>query len=179
MHSSFGTRPDPRPDPWGAYSWAGRHAHTHRKFFPGRQKAAPYSSHARHARESRQHHTEVKRTSKEKEIAAQLQELGAYHPAFDPAIHLLCIAERELSRMRKQYKTEGSDPTSPLAAAIDKKEARVMEYRHKLGLTPAGLQKLRKAAVESKSGTETQAASNPGFAALYKQIQEAAHVSRP
>lgn len=81
--------------------------------------------------------------------------------------------------MRKQYKAEGSDPTSALAAAIDKKEARVMEYRHKLGLTPAGLQKLRKAAVESKSGTETQAASNPGFAALYKQIQEAAHVSRP
>ena len=36
--------------------------------------------------------------AKEQVYIQQLQDLGVYDPAFDPAIHVLCIQERELSR---------------------------------------------------------------------------------
>ena len=46
----------------------------------------------------------AKTESKEAKYRRQLESLGVYDEAFDPAIHVLCIQERELSRAMKAWK---------------------------------------------------------------------------
>ena len=86
--------------------------------------------------------------SKETQYAEQLKGLGIYDPAFDPAIHELCILERELSRARKQLKDKSKDgkPPSyadPLYTAIRQIQTSILAYRDSLGLTPKSLRKLK------------------------------------
>lgn len=86
--------------------------------------------------------------SKETQYAEQLKSLGIYDKAFDPAIHELCILERELSRARKQLKAKSKDgePPSfadPLYAAIRQIQTSILAYRDSLGLTPKSLRKLK------------------------------------
>lgn len=64
--------------------------------------------------------------AKEQQYIQQLTDLGVYDPAFDGAIHVLCIQERELSRAMKEWKATAPDPkaapsiTNPLYAEISK-----------------------------------------------------------
>ena len=52
--------------------------------------------------------------AKEQQYIQQLTDLGVYDPAFDGAIHVLCIQERELSRAMKEWKATAPDPkTAP------------------------------------------------------------------
>lgn len=86
-------------------------------------------------------------SAKEKKYAEQLKALGVYAPAFDGAIHELCILERELSRARKQWsKTaiNGEPPSlsDPLYAVITQIRRDVLTHRDALGLTPKGLKRL-------------------------------------
>lgn len=119
--------------------------------------------------------------AKETVYKQQLQSLGVYDPAFDPAIHVLCIQERELSRAMKAWKaTVGKDDapsiTDPLYQEIAKLRRDILARQDALGLTPKGLQRLRKnAAPPSSEVTPIAGTANQGFAALMNSIQEAAH----
>ena len=119
--------------------------------------------------------------AKEATYAKQLQELGVYDPAFDPAIHVLCIQERELSRAMKAWKAtvakdEAPSITDPLYQEISKLRRDILARQDALGLTPKGLQRLRKNLAPASSEVVPAAGtSNQGFAALMNSIKEAAY----
>ena len=117
--------------------------------------------------------------AKEQLYRQQLENLGIYDPAFNGAIHVLCIQERELSRAMKAWKAtapEGEAPsiTDPHYAEISKLRRDILARQDALGLTPQGLQRLRKNAAPSTSETAPIAGTpNKGFAALMDSIREA------
>lgn len=119
--------------------------------------------------------------SKEAVYKQQLIDLGVYDPAFDPAIHVLCIQERELSRAMKAWKaTAGKNDapliTDPLYAEISKLRRDILARQDALGMTPKGLQRLRKTTGPSSPDAAPIAGTpNQGFAALMNSIQEASH----
>jgi len=87
--------------------------------------------------------------SREEDYIAQLQALDVYEPAFAPAIHDLCVTEREYGRAMKAWRNMAKDAGTPaqttdaLYAVVLKLRAVVQGQREALGLTPRGLQKLR------------------------------------
>lgn len=122
---------------------------------------------------------------KEQQYKQQLESLGVYDPAFDPAIHVLCIQERELSRAMKAWRATEPDPKKspsimdPLYAEISKLRRDILARQDALGLTPKGLQRLRKNAAPSSPDSAPLAGTpNQGFAALMNRIQEAAHAGK-
>ena len=123
--------------------------------------------------------------AKEQVYKQQLMDLGVYDPAFDPAIHVLCIQERELSRAMKAWKATAPGKDSapsiadPLYAEISKLRRDILARQDALGLTPKGLQRLRKNAAPSSADAAPIAGTpNQGFAALMNRIQEAAHAGK-
>ena len=126
----------------------------------------------------------AKGQSKEATYRQQLQDLGVYDPAFDPAIHVLCIQERELSRAMKAWKaTAAKDQapliTDPLYQEIAKLRRDILARQDALGLTPKGLQRLRKnMGTGSGDATPPAGTANRGFAALMDQIKEKAHAGK-
>lgn len=122
--------------------------------------------------------------AKETVYQQQLKDLGVYDPAFDPAIHVLCIQERELSRAMKAWKAtvsknEAPSITDPLYAEISKLRRDILARQDALGLTPKGLQRLRKnAATTSSDAAPIAGTANQGFAALMNSIQEATHARK-
>ena len=122
--------------------------------------------------------------AKEEIYKHQLQDLGVYDPAFDPAIHVLCIQERELSRAMKAWKaTAAKDQapliTDPLYQEISKLRRDILARQDALGLTPKGLQRLRKnAAPTSADAAPIAGTPNQGFAALMNKLQETAHAGK-
>ena len=95
------------------------------------------------------------KNSKEQKYADVLISLGVYDPAFDPAIHQLCILERELSRVMKDWtssKPDGAkhaDFTSELYPIILQLRKDIRASRDELGLTPKALKRLKGAAPAS------------------------------
>ena len=127
----------------------------------------------------------AKGQSKETTYKLQLESLGVYDPAFDPAIHVLCIQERELSRAMKAWKATapGKDEspliTDPLYAEISKLRRDILARQDALGLTPKGLQRLRKNAPPAAAdATPIAGTPNQGFANLMNQIKEAANAGK-
>lgn len=122
--------------------------------------------------------------AKETVYQQQLKDLGVYDPAFDPAIHVLCIQERELSRAMKAWKATAAKNdapmiTDPLYAEISKLRRDILARQDALGLTPKGLQRLRKnAATTSSDAAPIAGTANQGFAALMNSIQEATHARK-
>ena len=120
--------------------------------------------------------------AKEDQYRHQLESLGVYDPAFDSAIHVLCIQERELSRAMKAWKaTAGKDQspsiTDPLYTEISKLRRDILARQDALGLTPKSLIRLRKSAAPPSSDTApVSGTANKGFAALMDSIKEAAGV---
>ena len=121
--------------------------------------------------------------SKEKEIAAQLTALGVYSPAFDPEIHTLCVMERELSRAMKAWKATAPDKNTapsvdePLYEIICKMRRDILQHRDALGLTPKGLQRLRKAAANTASDEAVTGTASPAFSAIMDKIREVSHAA--
>ena len=118
--------------------------------------------------------------SKEQTYKHQLMDLGVYDPAFDGAIHVLCIQERELSRAMKAWKAtapsknDAPSITDPLYAEISKLRRDILARQDALGLTPKGLQRLRKNMVPaSPDATPAAGTANKGFADLMNSIKEA------
>ena len=127
----------------------------------------------------------AKSESKEAKYRRQLESLGVYDEAFDPAIHTLCIQERELSRAMKAWKAtapskdEAPSITDPLYLEISKLRRDILARQDALGLTPKGLQRLRKNAAPSSPDSAPLAGTpNQGFAALMNRIQEVAHAGK-
>lgn len=87
--------------------------------------------------------------SREEDYTAQLQALEVYEPAFAPAIHDLCVTEREYGRAMKAWREAARDAgtqaqaSDDLYAVVSKLRASIQGQREALGLTPRGLQKLR------------------------------------
>ena len=122
--------------------------------------------------------------AKEQIYIQQLQDLGVYDPAFDPAIHVLCIQERELSRAMKAWKATAEKNqapliTDPLYQEIAKLRRDILARQDALGLTPKGLQRLRKN-IAPTGGDAAPVAGTPnqGFANLMNQIREASHAGK-
>lgn len=86
--------------------------------------------------------------TKEDKYKADLKSLGIWEPAFAPAVHELCILEREQSRTRKAWKAT-ADPgqaPSPLDdhyAVILQQDKMIQSLRESLGLTPKALRRIR------------------------------------
>lgn len=122
----------------------------------------------------------AKGESKEAKYKRQLESLGVYDEAFEPAIHMLCIQERELSRAMRAWKAtapsknDAPSITDPLYLEISKLRRDILARQDALGLTPKGLQRLRKnTAPASADATPTAGTANKGFAALMDSIREA------
>lgn len=122
----------------------------------------------------------AKSESKEAKYRRQLESLGVYDEAFDPAIHTLCIQERELSRAMKAWKATapGKDDapsiTDPLYLEISKLRRDILARQDALGLTPKGLQRLRKNITPASADAAPAAGTaNRGFADLMDSIREA------
>ena len=122
---------------------------------------------------------------KEQVYKQQLISLGVYDEAFDPVIHVLCIQERELSRAMKAWKASAPDPkaapsiTDPQYEVICKLRRDILARQDALGLTPKGLQRLRKnAAPASADAAPIAGTPNQGFASLMDRIKEASHAGK-
>ena len=127
----------------------------------------------------------AKGQSKEAIYKQQLESLGVYDPAFDPAIHVLCIQERELSRAMKAWKSTAPDKntapliTDPLYQEISKLRRDILARQDALGLTPKGLQRLRKnVAPASSDAAPITGTPNQGFAVLMNRIKEASNAGK-
>lgn len=86
--------------------------------------------------------------TKEEKYKSQLVALGIYEEAYDPAIHELCVLEREMSRARKQLKASAPDGQAPsyadpLYGVVRQLQTNILAYRDALGLTPKSLKKLK------------------------------------
>lgn len=115
--------------------------------------------------------------AKEQEYKQQLIELGVYTPAFDNVIHVLCIQERELSRAMKAWKATAQPKeapliTDPLYTEISKLRRDILARQDALGLTPKGLQRLRKQTVPAGDTAPPPASGNPALTSLLNGIRE-------
>ena len=122
--------------------------------------------------------------AKEQTYKQQLVSLGIYDPAFDGAIHVLCIQERELSRAMKAWKAtvskdEAPSITDPLYAEISKLRRDILARQDALGLTPKGLQRLRRQAAPVGDTAPPPASGNAAFGALLSAIRGKADGSDP
>ena len=118
--------------------------------------------------------------SKETQYRSQLQALGVYDPAFDGAIHVLCIQERELSRAMKSWKATAKKDeapliTDPLYAEISKLRRDILARQDALGLTPKGLQRLRRQTASQGETAPPPASGNSAFGDLLSVMREKAN----
>ena len=127
--------------------------------------------------------------AKEQVYKQQLQDLGVYDPAFDHAIHVLCIQERELSRAMKVWAATApigkngkkSAPliTEPIYQEISKLRRDILARQDRLGLTTKGLATLRKnSAPNSGDVPSTAGTANKAFSDVMNRIQEAANARK-
>ena len=86
---------------------------------------------------------EVTALTREQKYKEQLEELGIYSPAFDPEIHTLSEMERDLQKIRKEWKAMGSPINSGWYDAIVKQRRDILAHRDALGLTPKSLRRFR------------------------------------
>lgn len=101
--------------------------------------------------------------TKEDRYKSQLIALGIYEEAYDPAIHELCVLEREISRARKQLKDTAADGKAPsyadpLYGVVRQLQTNILAYRDALGLTPKSLKKLKG---QAGSSVQTAVAQSP------------------
>ena len=123
--------------------------------------------------------------AKEDKYKQQLQGLGVYDPAFDGAIHVLCIQERELSRAMKAWKAtapgKNKSPsiTDPLYAEISKLRRDILARQDALGLTPKGLQRLRRQVAPVSESAPPPSSGNAAFSELLSSLRNQANGSAP
>lgn len=94
--------------------------------------------------------------TREQTYKQQLEELGIYRKAFDPEIRMLSDMERELQRMRKEWKEQGSPAKSKLHEAIISQRRDILAHRDALGLTPRGLHRIKREAPEEREDKQVK-----------------------
>ena len=94
-------------------------------------------------------------------IRTSLEGLGVYRVEFDPAVWALAKIEEEVDAAWAEYEADGCRPVitginkggnkymqkNPLLSMWDDLTKTALSYRRELGLTPAGLKKLREDAM--------------------------------
>lgn len=91
--------------------------------------------------------------TREQKYKAQMVELGIWQEAFAPEVHTLAMQERELQRMIKKWKDDGSPVvdyndkdvavSNKTLDAIGAHRRDILARKEALGLTPRALRKLR------------------------------------
>lgn len=104
---------------------------------------------------------EVNGVTREQKYREQLKAMGVYREAFEPEINMLAMMERELQRMVKAWKAAGSPTTAETATgsptsnktldAIAAMRRDILAHRDALGLTPKGLNRLRRKSAEGEA----------------------------
>ena len=94
--------------------------------------------------------------TKEEKYRQAMISLGTWNEAFAPAVHSLCVLERETSRLRADWKRTAPPSKAPSAldphyAQIRANEREISALRDALGLTPRGLRRLK--GVQTAEGT--------------------------
>lgn len=118
--------------------------------------------------------------SKETQYKQQLLALGIYDEAFDGAIHVLCIMERELSRAMKAWKAtvpkdQAPSITDPLYAEISRLRRDILARQDALGLTPKGLQRFRRHAAPQSETAPPPSSGNAAFGELLSALRDKAN----
>lgn len=98
--------------------------------------------------------------TREQKYTEQLRAMGVWQEAFAPEVHMLAMMERELQRMTKEWKAQGSPITDETAQgtttsnkmldAITVMRRDILAHRDALGLTPKGLHRLRPKGLDSE-----------------------------
>lgn len=98
--------------------------------------------------------------TREQKYTEQLRAMGVWQEAFAPAVHQLAMMERELQRMTKEWKVQGSPVTDETANGtptsnklydkISQQRRDILTYQDSLGLTPKGLHRLRPKGLDSE-----------------------------
>ena len=118
-----------------------------------------------------------KENSREAKYRTMLQALGVWQEAFAPAVHSMCILEREISRTRTAWSRTtprgvAPSPMDPLYTLIRQQERDLLAYRDALGLTPKGLRRLKAASIVPESaGTEATQGASPAVTALLDNLR--------
>ena len=125
------------------------------------------------------HGGDAQMATKEQRYIDELTELGVYVPAFRDEVHQLCILERELSRAMKEWKATAEDGCAPSVLdpcydTISKLRRDILAHRDALGLTPKGLQRLRRAQMSDEAAAPA-ASGNAAFSSLLDRVREATH----
>lgn len=108
----------------------------------------------------------MKKNGYKKKIIENMELIGTYKPEFDRTIELLAEMYADMDTARKQFeKGESSlgqfvvgDKRNPYYMTIEKLRADILLYNRELGLTAAGLKKLREKCLEVKSTSKLESA---------------------
>lgn len=107
-------------------------------------------------------------TTYKKRIIKNMEAVGTYKPEFAQTINELAAMLEDLDEARKQFDAEGSKIVvkhtnkngstnivkNPLYLAIEGLRVQILNYSKELGLTPAGLKKIKGDAVEADTQSE-------------------------
>ena len=108
--------------------------------------------------------------AREDKIREAMKAAGIYSEIFEDAIHDLAKAERQLSRAEKEWRKQGGQMVAELTnktgatytakdpywAVVESQRRDVQTMREKLGLTPSGMKKARRAAADADEGRRSR-----------------------
>lgn len=107
--------------------------------------------------------------TREQTYTEQMKALGIYQEIFDPEIKMLCTLERDLQRLTKRWKAagcptvsydaKGAATTDKTLDAITSMRREILAHRDALGLTPKGLNRLKR--METIPGSRDEAEDEP------------------
>lgn len=82
--------------------------------------------------------------TKEQVYRQQMTEAGTWEDIYVPALHELCMMEREETRILKEWKKKyNSDPNAPIVPVLFSLRRDILAYRNSMGLTPAAMKKIK------------------------------------
>jgi P27 family predicted phage terminase small subunit len=95
-------------------------------------------------------------TALEKKTIAAMQSLGTYKPEFDPIIKVYCQLWTQYTKLTTKFQKSGYDcealtatgtKKAPIVATLESLRKDLLVYAAQLGLTAAGLKKLKENAL--------------------------------
>lgn len=99
--------------------------------------------------------------TREQKYKEQMQQLGIWDEAFVPEVRILAMMERELQRFTKEWKSDGSDPESPLWGEIKSQRRDILARKESLGLTPKALKRIKGAEWSDQAKEQTEKPKTP------------------
>ena len=97
----------------------------------------------------------------ETKVRKAMQSLGVYEEEFDPIISIYCELKKQYDELTERFEKDGykfSEETTsgskkaPIVTTLEGLRRDILTYSAQLGLTPAGLRKLRGEATENSGG---------------------------